>query len=265
MTLPGPASASYTSTSHHSDLGGYTSEQSIPLPLDLDDDDDFDVNLQEDMPILPSLLDDLLTPTELLQLSNTRVETTTKNTRPAVGVFSYSAVTKVGASTSKQPERIKPKTVDASHSAIIAAHAPELPPVLLEPTGTYVPFEAREPLCPFAIHGNCRFGETCRYLHGSECYVCKKRVLHPNASFEEHQGGTFFYEVLKYKLLMTFIIEHVAECQRTREKLETLKEHGTITDHKECVVCMEVVVTKKDPRFGIMSRELFLSVWKIHI
>lgn len=196
MTVAGPVSASYTSTSHHSDLG-YTSEQSVPLPLDFDDDDDFDARLQEDMPILPSLLDDLLTPTELLQLSNTRVETTAKATRPAVGVFSYSAVTKVGASTSKQPERIKPKTVDASHSAIIAAHAPELPPVLLEPTGTYVPFEAREPLCPFAIHGNCRFGETCRYLHGAECFVCKKRVLHPNATFEEHQGGIFLKQLLK--------------------------------------------------------------------
>lgn len=36
-----------------------------------------------------------------------------------------------------------------------------------------------EPLCPYAASGECRFGDSCVYLHGEVCEICRLRVLHP--------------------------------------------------------------------------------------
>lgn len=34
-------------------------------------------------------------------------------------------------------------------------------------------------LCPFAAHGECRYGENCLYLHGNECELCGRAALMP--------------------------------------------------------------------------------------
>lgn len=34
-------------------------------------------------------------------------------------------------------------------------------------------------LCPYAAAGQCHFGDTCPYLHGDMCEICRLQVLHP--------------------------------------------------------------------------------------
>ena len=34
-------------------------------------------------------------------------------------------------------------------------------------------------LCPYARHGECRYGEHCVYLHAEICDLCGRAVLHP--------------------------------------------------------------------------------------
>ena len=34
-------------------------------------------------------------------------------------------------------------------------------------------------LCPYALHGECRDGESCAYTHGEVCVLCGLGALHP--------------------------------------------------------------------------------------
>ena len=34
-------------------------------------------------------------------------------------------------------------------------------------------------LCPYAAHGVCHYGDNCVYIHGDQCDLCGKAVLHP--------------------------------------------------------------------------------------
>ena len=34
-------------------------------------------------------------------------------------------------------------------------------------------------LCPFAAHGECRYGDNCVYIHGDLCDLCGHALLHP--------------------------------------------------------------------------------------
>ena len=244
--ISGPTRSAQALKSPHRNslLSKPSTSQSTPAALPrgmFSDEEDDGVS---EMPILPSLLDDLLTPMELIHLSNAREETNSKS-RPA-GVFSYSAMAKVGthapASVDVPLTSSNTKEIVATDAEVFPEDQEDLCPVSTFPV---LPPDERDPLCPFAAHGNCRFGEGCRYLHGLDCPVCGKKVLHPQASSEEHQGVC----------LRNSRTDHIQECKERKLKLESLRDQSNVSnDSKECVVCMDVVTLKKDPRFGILSK-----------
>ncbi|KAJ1339975.1 hypothetical protein BSLG_005410 [Batrachochytrium salamandrivorans] len=85
----------------------------------------------------------------------------------------------------------------------------------------------RAPMCPFALNGACKFGIKCRYTHGMECPECKKYCLHPA------DPDT-----------------HIESCKASHETETTDFQDGNT---KECVVCMEKVAEKSNPRFGLLD------------
>ncbi|KAL3059399.1 hypothetical protein OYC64_011340 [Pagothenia borchgrevinki] len=91
-------------------------------------------------------------------------------------------------------------------------------------------------LCPYAAAGQCYYGDSCTYLHGDLCEVCRLQVLHP----------------------------HDPEQRRAHEKLCLLNFEADmekafaaqLSQDKVCSICMELVVQKLNPcerRFGILS------------
>ncbi|KAI8806987.1 hypothetical protein BJ742DRAFT_679476, partial [Cladochytrium replicatum] len=90
-----------------------------------------------------------------------------------------------------------------------------------------------EPLCPFAMQGNCRFADKCRYIHGDPCPVCLKFVLHPQKP-STHE-------------------EHIAECTVKQSEIDERNGAVQASTEMECVVCMEQVANKRDPRFGLLN------------
>uniref|UniRef100_A0A667YUX3 E3 ubiquitin-protein ligase makorin-2 n=1 Tax=Myripristis murdjan TaxID=586833 RepID=A0A667YUX3_9TELE len=91
-------------------------------------------------------------------------------------------------------------------------------------------------LCPYAAAGHCHYGNSCPYLHGDLCDICRLQVLHP----------------------------HDPEQRRAHEKMCLLAFESDmerafaaqLSQDKVCSICMEVVVQKSNPadrRFGILS------------
>lgn len=91
-------------------------------------------------------------------------------------------------------------------------------------------------LCPYAATGQCVFKDSCTYLHGDLCEVCRLQVLHP----------------------------HDPEQRRAHEKMCLLAFEADmekafaaqLSQDKVCSICMDVVVQKANPsdrRFGILS------------
>ncbi|XP_030585076.1 E3 ubiquitin-protein ligase makorin-2 [Archocentrus centrarchus] len=91
-------------------------------------------------------------------------------------------------------------------------------------------------LCPYAATGQCVFKDSCTYLHGDLCEVCRLQVLHP----------------------------HDPEQRRAHEKICLLAFEADmekafaaqLSQDKVCSICMDVVVQKANPsdrRFGILS------------
>ncbi|KAH6597438.1 hypothetical protein BASA61_003153 [Batrachochytrium salamandrivorans] len=91
----------------------------------------------------------------------------------------------------------------------------------------------RAPMCPFALNGACKFGIKCRYTHGMECPECKKYCLHPADPDSVHDA-------------------HIESCKASHETETTDFQDGNT---KECVVCMEKVAEKSNPRFGLLVCE----------
>ncbi|GBB98288.1 hypothetical protein RclHR1_03190020 [Rhizophagus clarus] len=89
-----------------------------------------------------------------------------------------------------------------------------------------------EPLCPFGVAGNCRYGDHCHFLHGMPCPSCLKHVLHPYHSPEEHQ-------------------EHINECINKQVQVAD----GVKPEDLECEICFEKVLSKADARFGLLNCE----------
>ncbi|KAI8824849.1 uncharacterized protein EV422DRAFT_235447 [Fimicolochytrium jonesii] len=96
--------------------------------------------------------------------------------------------------------------------------------------------EEREPLCPFAMQGRCRYGEHCRYRHGDACPVCGKMCLDPLDGVEVHQ-------------------EHIKQCEQEQHNRVDLAAAASASEEMDCVVCMETVLQKPDPRFGLLDCE----------
>ncbi|KAJ1558062.1 hypothetical protein HK405_014508, partial [Cladochytrium tenue] len=83
-------------------------------------------------------------------------------------------------------------------------------------------FAKRAPtvLCPFAVHGICKFGDMCRYTHGEQCPKCFKFCLDPAMSLEEQDEA------------------HVFSCTGTAAPQAAT---SSMTDQMDCVVCFERV------------------------
>eukprot|EP00160_Parvularia_atlantis_P000159 Unigene10130_Nuclearia_a/m.30929 Unigene10130_Nuclearia_a/g.30929 ORF Unigene10130_Nuclearia_a/g.30929 Unigene10130_Nuclearia_a/m.30929 type:complete len:348 (+) Unigene10130_Nuclearia_a:123-1166(+) len=78
-----------------------------------------------------------------------------------------------------------------------------------------------EPLCPYYATGYCRYGDTCIYLHGLPCPQCHRNVLHPFSAAENQR--------------------HAEQCMP-----------GVDDTGAECSICLERVLSKPDPRFGLL-------------
>ncbi|ELT95839.1 hypothetical protein CAPTEDRAFT_174661 [Capitella teleta] len=91
-------------------------------------------------------------------------------------------------------------------------------------------------LCPYALHGQCRYGEDCAYTHGDVCDLCGRQSLHPTNQALRDQ--------------------HVKECiAKHNEDMEHSFAIQRSCD-KTCGICMEVVYEKEPPpkrKFGILS------------
>ncbi|KAJ3053459.1 hypothetical protein HK097_004210 [Rhizophlyctis rosea] len=89
-------------------------------------------------------------------------------------------------------------------------------------------------LCPFALNGNCKYGDRCRYTHGLQCPSCGKWCLHPDAANEEHEA-------------------HLRACIDQQDEFEQENVLAQDSESMECVVCLERVLGKQDARFGLLS------------
>lgn len=148
------------------------------------------------------------------------------------------------ASGAPSPRTVSNQTVlsfsAAAKKAIVTDPiAPERPsPAMQEAakiTKSVAPDPRRNtPLCPFAVTGSCKIGaERCRYVHGLVCPSCNRAVLHPADSAAEHQA-------------------HVFECQKAMAASEDSKAQMDQGKDMECGICFEKVMSKKDPRFGLL-------------
>ncbi|KAJ3602422.1 hypothetical protein NHX12_030177 [Muraenolepis orangiensis] len=91
-------------------------------------------------------------------------------------------------------------------------------------------------LCPYAAAGQCHYGNSCPYLHGDLCDICRLHVLHPSDP-EQRRA-------------------HEKVCMLAFESDMERAFAAQLSQDKVCAICMEVVVQKTNPserRFGILS------------
>ncbi|XP_015258763.1 probable E3 ubiquitin-protein ligase makorin-2 [Cyprinodon tularosa] len=91
-------------------------------------------------------------------------------------------------------------------------------------------------LCPYAAAGHCYYEDSCPYLHGDLCEVCRLQVLHPHDP-EQRKA-------------------HEKMCMLAFEADMEKAFAAQLSQGKVCSICMEVVVQKAIPserRFGILS------------
>ncbi|KAJ3411748.1 hypothetical protein HDV05_001759 [Chytridiales sp. JEL 0842] len=140
----------------------------------------------------------------------------------------YSIVAKVVAANAVSPSKATLGTTERMNTAVsVPADA------VYKKASTSV-----SDLCPFAIQGLCRFGDRCRNLHGLQCPVCLRYCLHPYAPEQEHQ-------------------EHISSCQGVLERDSNVSSAEVVENSKDvdCVICFERVLSKRDPRFGLLDCE----------
>eukprot|EP01125_Pyxidicula_operculata_P007799 TRINITY_DN2641_c0_g1_i3.p1 TRINITY_DN2641_c0_g1~~TRINITY_DN2641_c0_g1_i3.p1 ORF type:complete len:741 (+),score=117.36 TRINITY_DN2641_c0_g1_i3:196-2418(+) len=83
-------------------------------------------------------------------------------------------------------------------------------------------------LCNFHLEGNCRYGPSCRNIHGEVCHICSKAVLVPD---DEDQKK-----------------KHIAECYEKKMTQEELEQ----SIHYKCSSCNQNVV-ENNKRFGLLT------------
>ncbi|MCJ8744473.1 hypothetical protein PDJAM_G00119160 [Pangasius djambal] len=91
-------------------------------------------------------------------------------------------------------------------------------------------------LCPYAAAGQCHYGDTCPYLHGNMCEICRLQVLHPHDPVQRAAHEKVCMTAFEKDMEQAFAV------QQSQEKV--------------CSICMEVVYEKASPserRFGILS------------
>jgi len=88
--------------------------------------------------------------------------------------------------------------------------------------------EMNNKICQFYVQGNCRYGSTCRYIHGNVCESCQKPVL----LFDNPQQNE----------------EHILSCMMHR----TMMQEREGSKDVDCGICFEKPV-EKGRRFGLLS------------
>ncbi|CAL8237845.1 unnamed protein product, partial [Merluccius merluccius] len=91
-------------------------------------------------------------------------------------------------------------------------------------------------LCPYAAAGQCHYGNSCPYLHGDLCDICRLHVLHPTDPEQRRAHEKVCMLVFETDMERAFAAQ--------------------LSQDKVCSICMEVVVQKSNPserRFGILS------------
>ena len=84
--------------------------------------------------------------------------------------------------------------------------------------------QAESLLCPFFKVGECRYGDSCAYIHGQTCDYCGQASLHPTH--------------LDQRRL------HLADCLQEHEHNMELSFAVARSKEKTCGICMEVVLDK---------------------
>jgi len=90
-------------------------------------------------------------------------------------------------------------------------------------------------LCPYAMMGECRYGDQCALIHGWPCDFCGRKCLHP---YDPKQRE-----------------KHLADCVEQHERDMEHSFAVARSSEKTCGICMEVVMEKTPPgeqRFGIL-------------
>ncbi|KAJ1565023.1 hypothetical protein HK096_005004 [Nowakowskiella sp. JEL0078] len=216
----------------------------LPSPLYNEDfgcdDDDYDDDDGLADPILPSSLSELLTPFEQMHLGESLGRSLRHSRSSSVVGNPLSA--KV-TSPLLRPVHFREDGWPAEYfdeedmfemdreeklsyaKAAIATTASNGKAAVVTPT--MVVSENREnedSLCPFAAQGNCRYGDKCRYVHGMQCPICMKHVLHPNSSSQNHEA-------------------HIEACKLKQDEIDKQNAAVLGSEDMECVVCMERVAT----------------------
>ncbi len=69
------------------------------------------------------------------------------------------------------------------------------------------PHPDHQQLCPYLAMGHCHYGDSCPYLHGDLCEICRLQVLHPNDPEQRaaHEKVIEFCSFFKIPSLMKYI------------------------------------------------------------
>ena len=100
--------------------------------------------------------------------------------------------------------------------------------------------EKRGEVCIFAVSGRCKFGTSCRNIHGLQCPRCLQFCLHPT-DLDRNE-------------------KHIEECLSNHlappsSPFSPTNVAGTNDEELECGICYEPVKQKSDPRFGLLACE----------
>jgi len=87
--------------------------------------------------------------------------------------------------------------------------------------------KSKQQICSFHLEGFCKFGSTCRNIHGDFCNICEKPAL----IFGNYKQN----------------LEHLEECQNKQEFSNAIEQSKNFS----CFKCKEYIV-ERGKRFGIM-------------
>ncbi|KAK2874570.1 hypothetical protein QQF64_003232 [Cirrhinus molitorella] len=102
--------------------------------------------------------------------------------------------------------------------------------------GPYPDIGQQPQLCPYMAAGQCHYGDSCPYLHGDMCEICRLHVLHPNDPEQRAAHEKMCMTAFELDMERAFAVQQ--------------------SQDKQCKICLDVVYEKASPserRFGILS------------
>uniref|UniRef100_A0A672Q4Z8 E3 ubiquitin-protein ligase makorin-2 n=1 Tax=Sinocyclocheilus grahami TaxID=75366 RepID=A0A672Q4Z8_SINGR len=107
----------------------------------------------------------------------------------------------------------------------------------LESSADPCPDRGQQPqLCPYMAAGPCHYGDSCPYLHGDLCEICRLQVLHPHDPEQRAAHEKMCMTAFELDMERAFAVQQ--------------------SQDKQCKICLDVVYEKTSPserRFGILS------------